>query len=223
MTAGRPEAVLVPAAGGAVPAQGFYVAHVKYRLDRVLALAVLAAVSPLLLVLLPCLAVSLRGNPFFTQARGGYRNRVFQVIKLRTMTSRSDAAGNLLPDHERLTRVGRLVRRSSLDELPQLINVLKGEMSFIGPRPFLAEYLTIYTPEERRRHDVKPGITGLAQVNGRNALTWKEKFRLDVRYVEEASFLLDLRILFSTIVKILRGADVDPGGEVTMEKYNGSN
>ena len=200
-----------------------YLVHFKYPLDRVVALLLLCVLAPAFILLLLLLCASLRGNPFFIQRRGGYQNRVFNLIKLRTMTNAVDANGGLLPDRQRLTRIGRLVRSYSLDELPQLINIFKGEMSFIGPRPFLAEYLPIYSEEECRRHQVRPGITGWAQVNGRNALTWKDKFRLDVHYVSEVSFRLDLKIIFWTIVKIIRRADVDQSSEVTMEKYNGRN
>ena len=159
----------------------------------------------------------------FFQPRGGQHDKVFNVIKFRTMSSETDVEGYLLPDAERLTTIGRVVRKLSLDEIPQLINVLRGEMSLIGPRPFMAEYLTIYTDDERRRHDVRPGITGWAQVNGRNSITWKERFALDLYYVDHLSFRLDLRILLTTVLKLVSREGVDQGALTTMEKYNGNN
>ena len=176
------------------------------------------------ILLLIALAVRLaHGSPvLFTQIRPGYLGKPFKIYKLRTMTDRRDAQGNLLPDAERITRLGRFLRATSLDELPELFNVLRGEMSLVGPRPLLMQYLTRYTPEQARRHAVLPGITGWAQVNGRNALTWEDKFRLDVWYVENWSFWLDLRILGTTLVKVIKREGISQPGHVTAEEFMGS-
>ena len=162
-------------------------------------------------------------NAFFTQERPGLHGKIFKVIKFKTMTDERDADGNLLPDADRLTRVGRFVRSTSIDELPQLINVLRGDMALIGPRPLLVQYLPLYSSEQARRHDVRPGITGWAQVNGRNAISWQRKFELDVWYVDHCTFATDLRILFLTIKKVLTRADINQAGQATMEFFNGHN
>ena len=159
---------------------------------------------------------------FFFQERPGKDGRIFRLIKFKTMDDRCGENGALLPDHQRLHRVGRWVRKLSLDELPQLINVLKGDMSLIGPRPLLTEYLPLYNAEQKRRHEVKPGITGWAQVNGRNAISWEEKFDYDVYYVENLSFLLDLKIFFLTILRVAGMRNINAGQETTMEKFSGS-
>lgn len=156
---------------------------------------------------------------FFVQKRIGYKNKPFYIVKLKTMRDLKDEEGNLLPDKKRVTVVGRILRKTSLDELPQLINVLKGDMRLVGPRPLLPEYLSLYTPQQLKRHNVKPGITGWAQVNGRNSLSWKEKFELDVWYVENKSFALDAKILWLTFLKIFKKSD----GDVLAEKFNGNN
>ena len=162
-------------------------------------------------------------NAFFTQERPGLHGKIFKVIKFKTMTDERDADGNLLPDADRLTRVGRLVRSTSIDELPQLWNVLRGDMSLIGPRPLLVQYLPLYTPDQARRHNVRPGITGWAQVNGRNAISWQRKFELDVWYVDHCTFATDLRILLLTIKKVLTRADINQAGQATIEAFNGHN
>lgn len=162
-------------------------------------------------------------NAFFTQERPGLHGKIFKVIKFKTMTDERDADGNLLPDADRLTRVGRFVRSTSIDELPQLINVLRGDMALIGPRPLLVQYLPLYTPDQARRHNVRPGITGWAQVNGRNAISWQRKFELDVWYVDHCTFATDLRILLLTIKKVLTRADINQAGQATMEAFNGHN
>ena len=162
-------------------------------------------------------------NAFFTQERPGLHGKIFKVIKFKTMTDERDADGNLLPDADRLTRVGRFVRSTSIDELPHLINVLRGDMALIGPRPLLVQYLPLYSSEQARRHDVRPGITGWAQVNGRNAISWQRKFELDVWYVDHCTFATDLRILFLTIKKVLTRADINQAGQATMEFFNGHN
>lgn len=160
---------------------------------------------------------------FFRQERPGKDGKIFRVVKFKTMTDERDANGNLLPDADRLTKVGKLVRSTSIDELPQLWNVFKGDMSLIGPRPLLPQYLSLYTPEQARRHEVRPGITGWAQCNGRNAISWKKKFELDVWYVDNISFLTDCRIIATTIRKVLKREDISAEGQATIEAFNGNN
>ncbi len=160
---------------------------------------------------------------FFVQERPGKDARIFKLIKFKTMTDERDAEGNLLPDAARLTKVGKFVRSTSIDELPQLVNVLKGDMSLIGPRPLLPQYLPLYTPEQARRHEVRPGISGWAQCHGRNAISWKEKFKLDVWYVDHCTFLTDLKVVWLTVYKVLKAADINEEGEATVEAFNGNN
>jgi len=175
------------------------------------------------LILLVCLVRSRLGSPvFFAQVRPGLNGKPFRMVKFRSMTDARSSDGELLPDAERLTRFGALLRSTSLDELPELWNVLKGEMSLVGPRPLLVEYLPLYTPEQARRHDVRPGITGWAQVNGRNAISWEEKFALDVWYVENQSLWLDLKILWMTARKVLVRDGISASGEVTASKFTGA-
>lgn len=194
----------------------------KRLLDLLMSALALIILSPVL-VTLSLLVRAIHGSPvLFRQRRPGYRGVPFYIFKFRTMTDRRDASGNLLPDAERLTSFGRFLRASSLDELPELINILRGEMSFVGPRPLLMQYLERYTPEQARRHLVLPGLTGWAQVNGRNALTWEEKFRLDVWYVDHYSFWLDLRILWLTVWKVLHREGISQPGHVTAEEFMGS-
>lgn len=159
---------------------------------------------------------------FFKQVRPGYKEKPFCIYKFRTMTDAQDAHGELLPDEQRLTHIGRVIRKYSLDELPQLFNVLKGDMSFVGPRPLLVEYLVLYNDEQKRRHDVKPGITGWAQVNGRNAIDWEEKFKFDIWYVENRSFWLDMRILWMTFFNVVKQKDIHAANSATMEKFRGN-
>ncbi|PJA06310.1 MAG: lipid carrier--UDP-N-acetylgalactosaminyltransferase, partial [Flavobacteriales bacterium CG_4_10_14_0_2_um_filter_35_18] len=161
------------------------------------------------------------GKPFFFQLRPGKNGKIFKIVKFKTMNDKKDHEGNLLPDAKRLTKIGSFVRKTSLDELPQLFNVLKGEMSLIGPRPLLVEYLPLYSEEQNRRHEVKPGITGWAQVNGRNAISWEDKFKYDVWYVDNASFLVDMRILFLTIKKVLGSENISSKTSLTIEKFKG--
>ena len=164
------------------------------------------------------------GRPIiFTQPRPGFKGKIFKIYKFRTMTNEKDEFGNLLPDNKRLKGVGKIIRSLSLDELPQLFNVLKGDMSFIGPRPLLVEYLELYNEEQKKRHDVLPGITGLAQVKGRNAISWRRKFKYDVFYVKHLSFRLDLYILCQTIIKVLKREGINQNQNTTMEKFNGRN
>ena len=162
-------------------------------------------------------------DAFFVQERPGKDARIFKLIKFKTMTDERDAEGNLLPDAARLTKVGKFVRSTSIDELPQLVNVLKGDMSLIGPRPLLPQYLPLYTPEQARRHEVRPGISGWAQCHGRNAISWKEKFKLDVWYVDHCTFLTDLKVVWLTVYKVLKAADINEEGEATVEAFNGNN
>lgn len=196
----------------------------KRFLDFWIALIVLIAISPLLLVVTIWLHFTNQGSGvFFTQERPGKNARIFKIIKFKTMTDERDADGNLLPDEQRLTKVGSWVRSTSIDELPQLFNVLKGDMSLIGPRPLLVEYLPLYSKEQARRHEVRPGISGWAQCHGRNAISWNEKFRLDVWYVDHVSLKTDAEIVWITIRKVLRRADISEQGFATMESFNGKN
>ncbi|HCS12251.1 MAG: sugar transferase [Zetaproteobacteria bacterium CG06_land_8_20_14_3_00_59_53] len=194
----------------------------KRLFDFLVALLMLSVVWPLLLVLAVLVRIRLGSPVLFSQQRPGLHGKPFFIRKFRTMSDKRDAAGELLPDAERLTAFGRFMRRFSLDELPQLFNVLKGELSLVGPRPLLMEYLPLYSREQARRHEVRPGITGWAQVNGRNAISWEERFRLDVWYVEHQSFWLDMKILWMTLLKVVRSEGVSQQGHATMEKFRGS-
>lgn len=191
--------------------------------DRLGAAVLLIVLSPLLLAAAAAVFFSLGRPLFFKQRRPGLHGRLFTIYKLRTMDDRRDAEGNLLPDEARLHGAGKLIRSLSLDELPQLFNVLRGEMSFVGPRPLLEEYLPLYNEEQKRRHDVKPGITGWAQVNGRNAIGWREKFVYDVWYVDHLSFWLDMKIVVLTIKKVFVREGISAQGKATVEKFDGSN
>lgn len=196
----------------------------KRLIDFILVLCVLLVIWPILLIITVWLHFANKGaGAFFTQDRPGKDGKIFKVIKYKTMTDERDAEGNLLPDAERLTKVGRFVRSTSIDELPQLINVLKGDMALIGPRPLLPQYLPLYSPEQARRHEVRPGITGWAQVHGRNAISWTKKFEYDVWYVDHCSFLLDLKIVFLTIKKVFIREGISQEGQATMEFFNGKN
>lgn len=186
------------------------------------ALVLLLLTGPLFIVLLVVLAVSNGGNPFFLQRRPGKDERIFTIVKFKTMNDKKDQTGNLLPDSERLTKVGRFVRSTSLDELPQLLNVLKGDMSFVGPRPLLPEYLPLYSEMQKKRHNVKPGITGWAQVNGRNAISWERKFEYDVWYVDNICFTLDIRILWRTILKVFKREGIIEKGQATARHFRGN-
>jgi undecaprenyl phosphate N,N'-diacetylbacillosamine 1-phosphate transferase len=201
---------------------GFYSQYFKRILDLSVALTVASIASPIFVLVFLLLAVSNRGTPFFTQSRPGLNGKIFKVIKFKTMNDSRGADGELLPDSQRLTTVGNFVRKTSLDELPQLFNVLKGDMSLIGPRPLLVEYLPLYSTEQGRRHEVRPGITGWAQVNGRNAISWERKFKYDVWYVDNLSFLLDMRILLLTILKVVKSEGISQDGQATMERFTGS-
>jgi sugar transferase EpsL len=194
----------------------------KSLADRLAALLAVLLLLPLLLVTALLVRWRLGSPVLFRQRRPGYRERSFWLLKFRTMTDERDAAGALLPDAQRLTSFGRWLRASSIDELPELINILHGEMSFIGPRPLLMQYLPLYSSEQARRHNVKPGFSGWAQINGRNTLPWEEKFRLDVWYVDHQSFWLDLRIFLITIWKVIRREGISASGEATMAPFTGS-
>ena len=196
---------------------------IKHSLDTLFAILLLIGLSPLLLGITFMLWIQNRGTPFFIQVRPGKNGQLFTIYKFKTMRNTRDAAGELLPDFKRMTPLGKIIRKLSLDELPQLWNVVRGEMSFVGPRPLLPEYLPLYTEEQNKRHHVKPGITGWAQVNGRNALSWQEKFKLDVYYVENQSFVLDLKILIKTVGKVILPKDINAGEQLTMEPFNGKN
>jgi len=193
----------------------------KRSLDILLSVVALAVLSPILLLLGVIVRLRLGSPVLFGQKRPGHYGRPFQLTKFRTMTDDRNDDGDLLPDVERLNRFGRFLRSTSLDELPELWNVLKGDMSLVGPRPLLMEYLQLYSDEQARRHDVRPGITGWAQVNGRNTLAWDEKFKLDVWYVDNRTVWLDIRILFMTIAKVLKGDGVSHAEHATMEKFRG--
>ena len=200
-----------------------YKTYIKRLMDFMVAIIILLIVSPILLLLIAVLSIGNRGNPFFKQGRPGVDEKLFHVIKFRTMNNQRNVQGELLSDEERLTSVGKFVRKTSLDELPQLLNVLRGDMSLVGPRPLLVEYLSLYSPIQRRRHNVKPGITGWAQVNGRNSISWKAKFDYDIWYVNNVSFWVDLKILLITIGKVLKSEGISGRGVATAEKFNGSN
>lgn len=196
----------------------------KRLIDFIIVFCVLAVIWPILLIITLWLHFANKGaGAFFFQERPGKDEKIFKVIKFKTMTDERDATGNLLLDAERLTKIGRLVRSTSIDELPQLINVLKGDMALIGPRPLLVQYLPLYSEEQARRHDVRPGITGWAQVNGRNAISWTKKFELDVWYVDHCSFLLDLKIILLTIKKVFVREGISQEGQATMEYFTGNN
>lgn len=196
---------------------------VKRALDFICSLFALLVFSPLMLVAAILIKLDDGGPAFFRQKRPGKDGKVFEVYKFRTMTVRTeDENGNPLSDMERMTKIGKILRKTSIDELPQFINVFKGEMSFIGPRPLLCEYLELYSPQQARRHEVRPGISGWAQVNGRNTITWEEKFDYDVYYVDNISFVLDIKILVKTVANVIKGTGINSGEQNTMEKFKGT-
>jgi lipopolysaccharide/colanic/teichoic acid biosynthesis glycosyltransferase len=196
--------------------------YLKRFFDFTVSLVAFCLLLPLFIVITALLFIANQGSPFFVQQRPGKNGRIFKLVKFKTMNDRKDEAGNLLSDAERLTATGHFIRKTSLDEIPQLINVIKGEMSLIGPRPLLVEYLPLYNDEQMRRHEVRPGITGWAQVNGRNAIGWKEKFELDVWYVDHLNFQLDCKIALLTIMKVVKREGVSQQGHVTMTKFDGN-
>jgi len=198
-----------------------YKKYFKRILDFLAAFFGLLFLSPIFFIVTIGLYFANQGKPFFFQLRPGKHGTIFKIIKFKTMNDKKDANGNLLSDAERLTKIGSFVRRTSLDEIPQLINVIKGDMSLIGPRPLLVHYLHLYSDFQNRRHEVKPGITGWAQVNGRNAISWDKKFELDVWYVDHISFLLDIKILFKTILKVIKSEGINAADAATIEPFNG--
>jgi lipopolysaccharide/colanic/teichoic acid biosynthesis glycosyltransferase len=206
----------------AVVRRDFYARYTKRVLDFLIAISALLLLAPTLFVVVLIVRVRLGSPVLFRQRRPGLRGRPFTLLKFRTMTDARDAQGKLLPDADRLTALGRFLRSTSLDELPELLSVLKGKMSLVGPRPLLMQYLERYTPEQMRRHEVRPGITGWAQVNGRNALTWEQKFALDVWYVDHLSLWLDVKIILLTVCKILKREGVSQPGQATMQEFMGS-
>ena len=196
----------------------------KRFFDFWISLIAVICISPLLLIVTVWLYLANKGaGAFFTQERPGKNAKIFKVIKFKTMTDERDAEGRLLPDAQRLTRVGKFVRSTSIDELPQLINVLKGDMALIGPRPLLVQYLPLYSQEQARRNEVRPGISGWAQCHGRNAISWTEKFKLDIWYVDHVSLWTDIKVIRITIMKVLKRADINEAGQATMEAFNGQN
>ena len=197
--------------------------RIKRVLEFIIALIGLILASPILLIVAILVRIKLGSPIIFRQQRVGLNGEIFEMVKFRTMKDVYDAEGNLLPDEERLTAFGSFLRKSSLDELPELWNVLKGNMSLVGPRPLLVEYLPLYSEEQMKRHNVRPGITGYAQVNGRNNISWTKKFELDVYYVENFSLWLDIKILFQTVAKVLGQADINQEGNATVERFNGMN
>ncbi|MFV0151832.1 sugar transferase [Empedobacter falsenii] len=195
----------------------------KRLFDFTIALVGLICLSPLFIVVMIGLYFANQGKPFFFQERPGLHEKIFKIIKFKTMNDKKDPNGNLLSDAERLTPIGAFVRKTSLDEIPQLINVLKGDMAIIGPRPLLPQYLPLYNETQKRRHHVRPGITGWAQVNGRNAISWSKKFELDVEYVDNLSFLMDVKVFFTTFKKVFKSEGISQDGQATMEVFNGKN
>ncbi len=196
---------------------------IKNIFDRVFAFLALCLLSPIFIILILLVKNNFKRDIFFKQIRPGYKSKLFTLIKFRTMNNKIDKFGNLLPEDKRLNSVSRWMRKTSLDELPELINIIRGEMSFVGPRPLLKEYLPLYTIEELKRHDVKPGLSGWAQINGRNNLSWQKKFSLDIWYVENLSFFLDLYIILKTFIKVFNGDSVNSSKLVSMEPFKGSN
>lgn len=201
---------------------GIYARYIKRPMDFVLSLCALVVLSPVLLLLTIVGAIVMKGNPFFTQERPGKDEKIFKLVKFRSMTLEKDKEGNLLPDEKRLTKYGRILRSTSLDELPELWNILKGDMSIVGPRPLLVEYLDRYNEFQARRHEVRPGLTGYAQINGRNTVTWEERFEMDVDYVDNITFVRDIKIILGTVLKVLNRDGISSGTSVTMEEFMGT-
>jgi lipopolysaccharide/colanic/teichoic acid biosynthesis glycosyltransferase len=199
-----------------------YSRYIKRMFDFIASIVLIFVMFPLFIIVTLLLWIANHGKPFFTQKRPGKSAKIFSVIKFRTMNDKRDLTGKLLADEIRLTKIGKFIRNTSLDEIPQLLNVLKGDMSLVGPRPLLPEYLPLYNKFQSRRHDVKPGITGWAQVNGRNSIGWNQKFELDVWYVDNISIKLDFFILLKTIIKVIRGSDIQQEGKATVEYFKGN-
>ena len=199
-----------------------YKLFIKLIIDFTIALFLLMVLSPIIVITIIGLCFANQGKPFFFQLRPGLNGKIFKIIKFKTMKDKKESEGNLLSDEKRLTKVGAFVRKTSLDEIPQLINVIKGEMSLVGPRPLLTEYLPLYNDFQKRRHEVKPGITGWAQVNGRNSISWKQKFEYDIWYVENISFLLDCKIVFLTIKKVFKREGISAENSISAEAFKGN-
>lgn len=197
-----------------------YKRYIKRLLDIIISLAIIIVFSWLYLILILLIRFKLGTPVFFTQQRPGYKGKIFKIYKFRTMTDEVDEHGNLLPDEQRLNAFGKFIRSTSLDELPEFFNILIGDMSFVGPRPLLVRYLPYYTEEEMHRHDVRPGLTGLAQVNGRNALNWEERFKFDLEYVNDCSFVMDIKIIFMTVGKVLNHSGVQSGADQTVADFD---
>jgi len=200
-----------------------YSKYIKRILDLIMSFFLMTLLSPIFLIVAFILILKIKGNPFFFQDRPGKLEKKIRIMKFKSMTDEKDDFGNLLPDKDRITKLGNFIRKTSVDELPQLFNVLKGDMSLIGPRPLLFKYIPLYSKEQRRRHDVKPGITGWAQVNGRNAISWTKKFEYDLYYVDHLSFLFDLKIIWLTILKVIKREGINQSGERPMKPFNGNN
>jgi len=194
----------------------------KRPMDFFLSLCAILVLSPVFLVLIILGAIKMKGNPFFTQQRPGKNEKIFKLIKFRTMTCERDENGELLPDEKRLTRYGKILRSTSLDELPELFNILVGNMSIIGPRPLLVQYLPLYNAHQKRRHEVRPGLSGLAQINGRNSITWEQKFDDDVKYVDNITFMGDMKIIFTTVIKVIKREGISAENSATMEAFTGT-
>lgn len=200
----------------------FYKQFFKRFYDMALSGFAILVLSPILLILTVVGAMKMKGNPFFTQQRPGKNEKIFKLIKFRTMTEEKDEYGNLLPDEERLTKYGKFLRSTSLDELPELFNIFIGQMSIVGPRPLLVKYLPLYSEVQKHRHDIRPGLTGYAQVNGRNTLSWEEKFEMDVKYVNSVSILMDLKIIVATVFSVLKREGISSDSSATMEAFTGT-
>ena len=195
---------------------------VKRFFDILLSFIAIVILSPFFIIFTPIVAIAMKGNPFFVQKRPGKNERIFSMIKYRTMTNAKDSEGNLLPDQDRLTRFGKIMRKLSIDELPELFNIFVGQMSIVGPRPLLVQYLDLYNDFQKQRHIVRPGLTGLAQVSGRNAISWQQKFEKDIEYIQKMSFFFDIKILFLTVKKVLIREGISQEGEATMEFFTGN-
>lgn len=202
--------------------KGLYRNILKRLIDIVVSFIALVITLPVMIIVWTVLYIANKKSPFFRQYRPGRNGMTFSIIKFKTMNDRKDEEGNLLPDSERLTPVGKFIRKTSLDEIPQLLNVIRGDMSIIGPRPLLVEYLPLYSTRQKRRHDVRPGITGWAQVNGRNAISWEQKFEYDVWYVEHVTFLLDIKIIWMTVLKVIKSEGINAAQSATMDKFRGT-